>query len=253
MKRLRAKGISSFKDYYKYVTQRDLSGEELGRLLDVISTHQTSFFREPDQFTFLANHLLPELITEKIKKGEKKLRIWSVGCSTGEEPYSIAMTLYDTPSLEIPKEERKILDMGRIPDIRIIATDISREVLRKAVKGIYSTEMIKSIPSDQLQRHFRIGSREYTGYYKVKKHLKKIIHFEQSNLFDMKLPVEESMDLIFCRNVIIYFDKEYQKEVIQKLYQVLLPDGYLFLGHAESLSRIPARFKYIQPTIYKKI
>lgn len=254
LKRLRAKGMPSFKQYYCYITQEDSTGEEINRMLDVISTHPTSFFREPEQFHFLANRLLPALTEEKAKKRGRNIRGWSAGCSTGEEPYSIAMTFYEWAV------ENGRWVVGRNSDLwtldsglQILATDISQEVLEKAARGIYPEDKVRNIPLDQLQRHFQIGCGRWTGYYRVKEHLKKMICFKQENLFEAGTLIKEPLDFIFCRNVLIYFNKESQKELIHKFYGCLQPGGYLFLGHSESLVGMPHRFQYIQATIYRKV
>jgi len=260
-KRLRAKGMSSFKEYYHYLAYEDPEGEEINRMLDVISTHQTAFFREPEQFQFLVNHLPLAGMEEKTGKGEKKIRIWSAGCSTGEEPYSIAMTLYDWfldkgpwGVGRDPRQQRPLLSSieGTDPECLIIATDISQGVVERALRGIYPEEKVRAIPTEQLRRHFQMGYGRSEGHYRVKEHLKRMVRFMQWNLFDKTPPVKDPLDLIFCRNVLIYFNKESQRELIQKFYRWLQPGGYLFLGHSESLIGMPHRFQYVQPTVYRK-
>ena len=237
-KRLQALGISSFKDYYRHVTKVDQG--ELRHLFDAVSTNLTSFFREKPHFDFLANNLLPDLVEEKRKKGSSRIRGWSAACSTGEEPYSIAMTLSD------------YLGETARWDIRILATDINTEVLEKAETGVYSEKRVKDLPRVTLRSHFLRGDGGKQGYVKVKKDLQDMVVFKRFNLAAPSYPFKREFDFIFCRNVMIYFDKTTQKLIIDRMYAHLKAGGYLFLGHAESLTGIDTPFEYIRPTIYLK-
>lgn len=237
-KRIKEKRFASFGDYYRFVVHDD-NGDELVHLLDSISTNLTSFFREPKHFGFMAEKFLPELVEAKTKKGARRLRIWSAGCSSGEEPYSIAMTV-----------------LGHLPragdwDIKILATDISTQVLDTARRGLYTATRVNEIPEAALKRYFQKGRDTAEGWYKIKDEVKSLVVFRWLNLMN-PFPFSKPLDLIFCRNVMIYFDKKTQADLITRYRQVLNSGGYIFIGHSESLSGIKHSFQYIQPTIYRK-
>ncbi|MDP2799275.1 MAG: protein-glutamate O-methyltransferase [Deltaproteobacteria bacterium] len=235
-KRLRSSNFHSFREYYDYVLQ-DKSGEELVQLLDSISTNLTSFFRESKHFQFLADEALPGLLADKKRGG--KIRIWSAGCSSGEEPYSLVMTILEhkaiTPAL----------------NLKILATDISTRVLATAEQGIYPEERCKDINSNILKKYFQKGQGRWQGYVQVKPMVRNCIQFMRHNLMEPG-PWKEPMDIIFCRNVMIYFDKNTQEKVVNTFYSALGEGGYLFIGHSESLTGTKHAFKYARPTVYQK-
>ena len=237
-RRIKEKGFASFGDYYRFVIH-DENGGEMIHLLDAISTNLTSFFRESKHFHFMTEKFLPEMATVKTKKGPRRLRIWSAGCSTGEEPYSIAMTVLD----HLPRAEDW--------DIKILATDISTQVLDRAWRGLYTAKQVNEIPGAVLGRYFQKGRGKTEGWYKIKDKVKGLVAFHRLNLMD-PFPFSKPLDLIFCRNVMIYFDKKTQADLITRYRQVLNGGGYIFIGHSESLSGIKHSFQYIQPTIYRK-
>ncbi len=239
-KRLTKVGIDSFKDYYKYVTKTDKTGKELIRLIDSISTNKTDFFREKQHFDLLNTSLLPSLISSKTKAGIKKLRIWCAASSSGEEPYTLAMTVFNH------------LKPNNGWDVKILATDISTKILQKAINGIYRKELLKDIPPGTISAHFSRVLYENTNCYKVKDHLRDLITFRRFNLMTPEFPFKKPFDFIFCRNVMIYFDPESQSKLASKFYDCLPKDGYLFIGHSETLSRSNTSFKYIQPAVYQK-
>lgn len=238
-KRLRHLGISSFKEYYRYVTEENK--DELTNLFDAISTNLTSFFREQKHFDYLRDIVLPEITAEGKRRGDWQLRTWSCACSTGEEPYSLAITLSD------------YLGESTRWGVKILATDVNTEVLDTAMKGFYKEARIEGLPKTMLKKYFLKGDGRQQGYVKVKNNIRNLISFRRINLTAPRYPFRKEFDFIFCRNVMIYFDKFTQKQIIDKLYHHLKKGGYLFLGHAESLTGIETDFKYIQPTIYKKI
>lgn len=240
MKRLREKSLSSFKEYYQYITEEDTTGEELVSMLDCISTNLTEFFRESAHFDFLSENVLPVLLENRRKNREKKIRIWCAGCSTGEEPYSISMILSDCIE--------QLLEW----DIKILATDLSTRVLKKASQGAYAKDRLRGIPNQMLNTYFERGLHNLKDCYQIKDFLKKLIVFRRLNLTDEIFPFKGQFDFIFCRNVMIYFDKQTQTELISKFYKHLAPDGYLFIGHSESLAGTETRFRYVRPTIYQK-
>lgn len=235
-KRLRKLGLRTFKEYYAYV--KDAGGEqEVTTLLDCISTNKTDFFREPGHFDFLRRELIPGFLNSG---NGKKLRIWSAACSTGEEPYSIAITLHES----IPEIESY--------DVKMLASDISTKVLDAADRGVYEAERLKPIPYDVMQRHFLMGSGNNNGRFKVKRHLRDMIVYRRINLMDANYPIRTRFDVIFFRNAMIYFDKPTQVDVISKLSRYLKDGGYLFLGHSETLQGTDCGLRYVRPNVYRK-
>lgn len=236
-KRLRGSQFKSFHDYYEYVLN-DTSGKELILLLDAIATNFTFFFREAKHFEYLKSVFLPEILSRK-KNGERKLNFWSAGCSSGEEPYSIVMTLLE--GIENPL----------IWNIHVLATDLSTRMLRTAEAGIYPKEKVSDLPPLMIKKYFLKGEQQWQNYVKVKDQLKQYIRFQRLNLIE-PFSFAEPFDCIFCRNVMIYFDKEKQSNLVNRFYECLHRGGILIIGHAESLTGIPHRYKYLKPSIYKK-
>ena len=236
-KRLREGKIKSFADYYRHVTTKE-GMDELVTMLDSISTNLTSFFREQSHFRKL-QEIVPVMVG--MSNGGppvSKLKVWSAGCSTGEEPYSLAMTI------------KEITD-GRLIDLKILATDISTRVLKTAADGVYSRDKIKNIPPLLLRKYFQVGQNQWNGYYRVKRELRDTIQFRRFNLMET-LSAEGLFDIIFCRNVMIYFDKETQGALIDRFYGCLKKGGYFFVGHSESLTGLRQQFQYIEPSVYRK-
>ncbi len=232
-KRLTEGGFGSFSKYYKYVTTKE-GADELITMIDSLSTNLTSFFREEAHFRKLVE-IVPDMVKSRSRGG---FRIWCAGCSTGEEPYSIAITL------------KEVLN-GQGADCKILATDISTKVLRTAMTGIYSDERVKTIPKTLLRAYFQIGQGSSNGQYRVKKELRDMVEFTRFNLMDT-VSFDKVFDVIFCRNVMIYFDKETQGKLINRFYNCLGEDGWLFIGHSESLTGLNHSFKYVEPSVYRK-
>jgi chemotaxis protein methyltransferase CheR len=239
-KRLVKTGIDSFEQYYNFVTKYDKNGEELVHLLDSISTNKTDFFREKNHFDFLNTKLLPELIEKKETAGIKTFRIWCAASSSGEEPYTLAITILNH------------INPNNGWDIKILATDISTKMLQEAIKGIYKQDSLKSISPEIVSAHFTRVVLDDADYFKAKDHLKKIITFRRFNLMTSTFPFKNPFDFIFCRNVMIYFDTDTQHRLILKFYDCLPEGGYLFVGHSETLAKKTHGFKYIQPAVYQK-
>jgi len=237
--RLRELGFSRYHEYYEYV-KSDTTENELVTLLDAISTNLTSFFRENKHFEFLEKEVLPAMIQRKQKEGEAETRFWSAGCSSGEEPYTLAITLMEQ------------LASSAIRTIKILATDISTQMLSRGAAGVYSAKQIENIPKSLLRKYFDAGTGVEAGSFVARPELKSHIQFRRFNLMTAKFPFRRKFDVIFCRNVMIYFDKPTQQTLVNKYYDVLAPGGYLLIGHSESLTGISHRFKYVQPTIYHK-
>ena len=231
-RRLRRLGMSSFDSYCEVLGSR--SGPEFTEFVNAITTNLTSFFRENYHFDFLKQTLLPELAR---KKTDKRFRVWSAGCSTGEEPYSIAMTIADTA--ERQRWEAKIL-----------ATDLDSNVLEKGRSGIYSIERIQGLPEAIKKMGFH--RRRNESDVVVKDRFRRLITFKQLNLLN-DWPMKGPFDFIFCRNVVIYFDKDTQRILFDKMADLLVPNGYLFIGHSESLHRVSSRFLSKGRTIYQRI
>lgn len=233
-KRLREGKFKSFGDYYKFVTTRE-GTDELINMIDSISTNLTFFFREESHFRKL-REILPEMMRSAGPR--EKVKIWSAGCSTGEEPYSLAITA------------RELSASGNA-DVMITATDISTRVLKTAVSGIYPKDKFNNVPQAMIRKYFQYGSDNWEGFYRAKKDLKDMIQFMRFNL--MENPSGDFVfDVIFCRNVMIYFDKETQNALVNRFYNCLKKGGYFFVGHSESLTGLSHSFKYIEPSVYRR-
>jgi chemotaxis protein methyltransferase CheR len=232
-RRLRELGMSSFTEYYHYVTDED--ADERVRMIDCICTNETHFFREPQQFEFLENRVIPEW---KSSSAPRRVRVWSAACSTGEEPYTIAMVLLS----HLPA------DSGW--EIEILASDISSRVLARASEGVWPLERSTEIPERMLKRFMLRGTRAQEGKMKAGDELRSVIRFERINLNEHPYPVKGPFDLIFCRNVLIYFDGESKARVVRNLVDHLTPEGQLFLGHAESILGPSALVRRVGPTVY---
>ena len=236
-KRLKEGNFPSFSEYLRHVTTQE-GTEELTAMIDSLSTNLTSFFREESHF-----HALREIVAARVKAGlllpgGVRLKLWSAGCSTGEEPYTMAMVLHSVLQ-------------GCRSDVKILATDISTKVLKQAVAGVYQEKGIARIPQAMLRAYFQQGTGKWKGQYRAKDVLRQMIHFARFNLKD-PISFNEGFDIIFCRNVMIYFDKETQRVLINRFYDCLKDGGYLFVGHSESLTGLAHRFRYIEPSVYRK-
>jgi chemotaxis protein methyltransferase CheR len=230
-KKLRELGLKSFQHYYDYV-KADRSGAALATMVDYLTTNHTSFFREPRHFDFLRKTIFPTL------RARPHIHIWSADCSSGEEPYSIAMSLLE----ESPREAVKV---------RIKATDISTRVLEKATRGVYPAERLKDFPAGMMQRYMLKGQGDEADCYRFKNEVRSMIEFGHLNLME-RFPDGYSCSLIFCRNIMIYFDKPTQQSLVQRLSERLEAGGYLFIGHSESLNNISHGLEYISPATYRK-
>jgi chemotaxis protein methyltransferase CheR len=236
-KRLRAGDYTSFKDYYNYVITEE-GTEELISMIDSISTNLTSFFREESHFERL-RHIILSVVDKPGHRGvNNPFKIWSAGCSSGEEPYTLAMIFAEIA--------------GQKPlEAAILATDISTKVLKVAESGIYAQEKTKGIAPPYLKKYFQNGTGKSEGYVRIKKELKKMITFQRFNLME-RFPAHNHFDIIFCRNVMIYFDKQTQNILVNKFYDSLKTGGYFFIGHSESLTGLKHQFNYVEPSVYRK-
>jgi chemotaxis protein methyltransferase CheR len=232
-KRLRHHGFSSFSTYLNHV-EKDASGEELVLLLDAIATNHTYFFREEQHFSYLTSRVLPEW---RARTAGGPLRIWCAAASTGEEPYTLAITLADaSPAAEF----------------EMLASDLSTKALKVAKSGVYKLSAVQSMPSDLLRRHFERGLGEQEGFARVSASLRKRIAFRNLNLLEIG-DVGERFDVIFCRNVMIYFDKAVQQRVVAMLERHLKPGGYLFISHSESLNGVTHGLRWMAPAVYQRV
>jgi len=227
--------FKSFSEYYDYILS-DKSGSAVATLVNKITTNHTYFMREPNHFFYFRDKVLPYL---KKTITDKDLRIWSAGCSTGEEPYTLAMIID-----EFFGEEKVWWDT------KVLATDISSKVLEQAKKGIYSNENVSVLPLRWKYNYLeKLDNKSFVFTDKIKKE----VIFRKFNLMDRVFPFKKKFHVIFCRNVMIYFDSHTKRELVNKFYDLTEYGGYLFIGHSESLSRNETRYKYIMPAVYRKI
>jgi len=226
-KRMAILGLDSPQKYLRYLKFKDLDGKEFQALIELITVNETYFFRGFDQLVAFAEHCLPEVCEIKRENGDNKLKIWSAGCSTGEEAYTLAIILME------------MLEDFYSWDIEILASDIDTKALERAKLGIYPKRSVKNVPLEYLQKYFS----EIDGTFKINPMLKRIVKFKHINLVDEKTMRRiQNMDFIFCRNVLIYFDDKARREVVSYFYDSLNPSGFIFLGHSESLQNISTAF-----------
>lgn len=235
---IRLRRISSFAEYFEIV-RNDSTGNELVALLDAVSTNLTFFFREEKHFEFLAERWLPAYLARK-GAPPRRIRGWSAGCSTGEEPYTILISLLER------------LGTDASIDLKLMATDLSTRVLEIAQRGVYTEERVRNVPANMRPKYFtkRKDARGET-YYQVAEILSERVLFRRLNLME-PLPFRNPLNFIFCRNVMIYFDRETQQNLVARYFEVLEPEGFLFIGHSESLNGIKHPFRYVAPSIYQK-
>jgi chemotaxis protein methyltransferase CheR len=231
MKRLRTLEIGSFAEYLRLL-ENDPTGRERMMMIDCITTNKTHFFREPSHFEYLKKHILPNL-------SERRLRIWSAACSSGEEPYSIAVVL---------RENIPDIDQW---DVRILATDISTRVLEKARTGRYGAETLEGLSPALIANDFTCEGARSARIYEAKPEIKRMVTLARLNLLEA-WPMKGPFDVIFCRNVMIYFDKETQRNLVERFRLMLEPGGYLFTGHSESMAGFAHQFRYVQPAVYAR-
>jgi chemotaxis protein methyltransferase CheR len=235
---VRTAGCASVGEYLAHV-KADTSGRELANLTDQISTNLTSFFRERSHFDHLREKFLPALLENKRKSGDNRIRAWSAGCSTGEEPYSLAITLLEA-----------IGSSGEW-DMKLLATDISRPVLEQARRGVYEQSRMSTMPPAFVDKYFGARSQGGKTVHEAGGLLRRIVCFNPLNLMQ-SWPFKGPFDFIFCRNVMIYFDKPTQQKLVNRFWDCLSPKGLLFTGHSESLTGVSHKFRYVLPTIYAK-
>jgi chemotaxis protein methyltransferase CheR len=231
MKRLRRLGIRRVADYLDLI-ENDPDGAEIGCLIDVMTTNKTSFFREMEHFSFLRGSVLPQLTSAR-------LRFWSAACSSGEEPYTLAIVLRE----HLPGIDRR--------DVRILATDISRCMLDKARQAVYPSSVVDEAPLAQYRKYFVSQLNGRSATVRIAAEARRIVHLAYLNLME-PWPMRGGFQVVFCRNVMIYFDRPTQQALVQRFWDILEDGGYLFVGHSEGLSAIPHRFRYVRPAVYRK-
>lgn len=234
-KRLRHLGLRTFTEYLGYLESCDQKYQELTELIDAVTTNKTDFYREPKHYTVLEDMVLPAIMNDSRKK-DRTIRIWSSACSSGEEPYTLGIIMSE------------YLKKHSGWKVEILASDISETVLRAAVTGIYEQPKIAPIPYELLRKYFLKGNARY----KVTPELARLVTFKKVNLktdYPRAIPTQ---DIVFCRNVLIYFEPEHQKDIIAKHWQVLQPNGFLFLGHSETLHGGSGSYSYVAPSVYQK-
>ena len=231
-RRLRATNLNTFQEYLGFL---DANPDEWPHFTNSLTTNLTSFFRESHHFPVLAEH------AQQLKRqGRRPLRVWSSACSTGEEPYSIAMTLIEAFD-------------SWTPPVKILATDLDTNVVRHAAEGIYPLERVEKLSTAQLKRFFLRGTGSRAGMARVRPELQALIEFQPLNLLSPSWPMREPFDVIFCRNVMIYFDTPLRARIVSEFERLLTPGGYLFLSHSENLLGIQHNFKTHGVAVYKKL
>jgi chemotaxis protein methyltransferase CheR len=237
-RRLRILNLNSLAEYCQYLFGPRGQKDEVVHLIDVVSTNKTDFFREPDHFDYLVRSAIPELVARN--ESGRPLTIWSAGCSSGEEPYTLAMVLSEWAETH--------------PGFRfeILATDISNLVLEKAARGVFTEEVIDPVPAALRQKYFMRSRDRSSKLYRVVPELRRLIEFRRLNFMDADFGLPNKVDIFFCRNVIIYFDRATQERIIQKLAAQLHPGGYAFVGHSETLHNMDLPLTAIAPALYRK-
>jgi chemotaxis protein methyltransferase CheR len=232
-KRVRKLGLSNFKEYCHYLTNH--SDDEFTEFINAITTNLTAFFRENHHFEYLRDVVLPEVMVRN--KSSRQIKVWSAGCSTGEEPYSLAITLMEN----VPADW----------DIKILATDLDTNVLQTAIDGVYTEERVSGVSEQRLKRWFMRGKSSQIGQVKIRSELQQIIQFKQLNLMK-EWPMKCHFDFIFCRNVLIYFDRETKTMLAKRYADMLASQSWLFIGHSESLNQLSSNFALVACTTYRK-
>jgi len=236
-RRLRALSMESYADYCRYLFSREGGLKEMVPLIDVVTTNKTDFFREPRHFDFMRERAMAEM---EERAGGRTALIWSAGCSSGEEPYTLAMVLSEYAAQRSGFR------------FRILATDISTQMLDKAQRAVYPDDVVEPVPAPLLRKYFLRSRDRSAGRVKVVPELRQTVEFQRLNFMDSIYTVCDRVDAIFCRNVLIYFNRATQQEILSKLCRHLLPGGYLFVGHSESLHDMILPVVPVAPALYRR-
>ena len=254
-RRLRVHGMSDFGEYYRFVANCGDGDEELAALINCVTTNKTAFFRENHHFEFLSNVVVPESVARtdiapasgnstNVSFQNKTVRVWSAACSTGEEPYSIAITLLEA------KQRLRGAASGAL-DIHVVASDIDTDVLGKAARGVYNQEELEDIDPTLHKKYFLRGKDDMSGQFKVKSHVASLVNFQRINLMDRSWPVSGPFDAIFFRNALIYFQQDIQDVFLRRMVRYLKPGGYLFLGHSEHIPWLHSILEPLHQTVFR--
>ena len=234
---IRQLGVKNFTQYLQYL-KNDRTEKALVELVDRISTNFTYFFREHEHFELFSKRVLPEITGILKRQNDRDLRVWSAGCSSGEEPYSLVILM-----MEFFGRDYISWDAG------VLATDVSDKVIKIGKRGIYSGEQLKKVPADYRSQYF---SAQSDGKFAVNDRVRAEVTFRHLNLINAQLPFRKPFHVIFCRNVMIYFDRQTRSNLVKRFYQLTVPGGYLFIGHSESLDRETSMYEYVSPSVYRK-
>ena len=237
-KLLRTSSFKNFQDYYEYLVS-DSSMTAMTELIDRVTTNYSFFYRGKSHFEFFIQSALPEVVASLKRRNSRDLRVWTAGCSTGEEPYMLAILMR-----EFFGNEYGMWDGG------ILATDISEKVLNFALEGVYPEDRAKEIPVQLKNKYL---NKLNDGQLAIKDSIKREVVFRKFNLKNTHYPFQKPFQIIFCRNVMIYFDKQTRDTLLHRFYEVTEPDGYLFVGHSETLGREQNLYKYIMPAVYRRL
>ena len=238
-RRLRSLNLNSYTQYCEYLFAHHGQKEEIVHLIDVVTTNKTDFFREAGHFELLVQKAIPDIMARN--ESGRQLLVWSAACSSGEEPYTLAMVLND---YELAHPGFRF---------RVLATDISTTVLAKAKLGVYSHEVVRPVPPDLQRRYFMRSRDPDSKVLRIVPELRQLVEFRRLNFMDTDFGLSEKADIIFCRNVLIYFDRPTQEKILQKLTRYLAPGGYTFVGHAETLHDMDIPLVPVAPALYRKI
>jgi len=239
-RRMRQTGYDSIDDYLEYVFSPEGRRDELVHMVDTVTTNKTDFFREPVHFTILCDQIIPRIIAGKAFSGSSRLRIWSSACSTGEEPYTLAMVLHE------------FAERNGSLRYSILASDLSTRVLKIAHRAVYNEEQIQDIPLRLREKYLLRSKDRSLGLVQIREHLRESVTFRRINLMADDFDLREKMHIIFCRNVLIYFAKNAQERLMHKFADLLEPGGFLFIGHSESLAGMEVPFTSVAQTVYQK-
>lgn len=238
-RRLRITGMPTFDSYCDYLFKHDGLASESVFLIDAVTTNKTDFFREPKHFEYMVQTALPDILKTF---SDRRLRIWSSACSTGAEPYTIAMVMSDFLTARAPDR-----------DYFVLATDLSTDVLQKAQKGIYQNDLLQPVPADMMKKYVMRSADKHRQEMRIIPKLRSQVGFARMNLMDNAYPVGDHMHIIFCRNVLIYFDKPTQNHVLKRLCDNLVPGGYMFIGHSETVAGLDLPIRQVSNTVFKRI
>ncbi len=240
-RRLKVLGFNDFKSYLDHTLESDDGELEKLQLIDVITTNKTNFYRESDHFDYLEQHAVSEMEKIKVNESRRELNIWSAGCSTGEEAYTLSIILN-----EIASKQKSFL-------FNILATDISHSCLSTGSRGVYTENQVEIIPLELRKKYLLRSKNSTEKLVQMGPELRRCIRFKSLNLMDERFSLTEKMDVIFCRNVMIYFNNKLREELVARFENQLVDGGYLFVGHSESLNGIKTSLKQVAPMVYRKI